>query len=66
MFRRLMLAIEIDGWDFHNSREVFESDRRRQDLLVINGWRVLRFTWRMISDEPEWVISVLRAAMQQK
>jgi very-short-patch-repair endonuclease len=65
-FRRLMLAIEIDGWEFHNSQEVFESDRRRQDLLVINGWRVLRFTWRMITDEPEWVISVLRTAMQQK
>ena len=65
-FRRLKLAIEIDGWEFHNSREVFESDRRRQDLLVINGWRVLRFTWRMVADEPEWVISVLRTAMQQK
>jgi hypothetical protein len=30
---------------------------------VINGWCVLRFTVRMIEDEPEVVIATVRAAL---
>lgn len=38
------LAIEIDGREFHEGAEVFESDRWRQNDIVLAGWRVLRFT----------------------
>ena len=53
IFRRLKLVIEIDGRLYHTGTEVFESDRWRQNLLVLNGWCVLRFTWTMIEDHPE-------------
>ena len=42
----MRLVIEIDGREYHIGKEVFESDRWRQNLLVLDGWRVLRFTWR--------------------
>jgi very-short-patch-repair endonuclease len=37
-------VIEIDGRLYHTGAEVFETDRRRQNLLVLDGWCVLRFT----------------------
>ena len=44
---------------------MFESDRKRQNLLVLHGWRVLRITWAMITDEPDLVIALVREAMAQ-
>lgn len=44
-FKLERLAIECDGWSFHaRFLEDFKRDRRRQNLLVTHGWRVLRFT----------------------
>jgi very-short-patch-repair endonuclease len=39
-----MVAIEYDGWDAHSSRAAFDRDRRRDRILQLAGWRVLRFT----------------------
>ena len=63
VFRKLKLVVEIDGREFHNEKEVFESDRQRQNALVLHGWRVLRITWRMIQDEPDHVIAMVREAI---
>lgn len=39
------LAIEVDGWEFHGKYLAdFQRDRQRQNLLTLNGWRILRFT----------------------
>jgi very-short-patch-repair endonuclease len=61
-FRRLRLVIEIDGREFHSDPQVFESDRHRQNLFVLHGWRVLRVTWQMIQSEPDRVIAMVREA----
>jgi very-short-patch-repair endonuclease len=51
------LAIEVDGRRFHDERsDAFERDRARQNELVALGWVVLRFTWRMLVDDPSGVI----------
>jgi very-short-patch-repair endonuclease len=62
-FRRQRLVVEIDGRRFHSGSDVFESDRKRQNLLVLDGWRVLRITWRMIQEEPDQVIALVREAL---
>lgn len=49
---------------YHTGTEVFETDRRRQDLLVLAGWLVLRFTWTMIEEHPEEVIAMVREAIE--
>jgi very-short-patch-repair endonuclease len=64
VFRRLKLVIEIDGRLYHTGAEVFETDRRRQNLLVLDGWCVLRFTWTMIEEHPEEVIDMVRDAIE--
>jgi very-short-patch-repair endonuclease len=64
IFRKLKLVIEIDGRLYHNGVDVFESDRWRQNLLIVDGWCVLRFTWRMIEERPEEVIAMVREAIE--
>jgi hypothetical protein len=35
----------------------------RQNALVADGWRVLRFTWRMLKEHPEVVVAAIRQAL---
>jgi very-short-patch-repair endonuclease len=63
-FRRLRLAVEVDGRIHETNEDLFESDRRRQNALVLTGWRVLRFTWPMLRDEPEAVVATIRQALR--
>lgn len=56
------LAIELDGYEHHVTRGRWSNDLRRQNELEIAGWRVLRFTWRDITEQqPETVAQVRRA-----
>jgi very-short-patch-repair endonuclease len=64
MFRHLKLVIEVDGRLYHTGAEAFEADRWRQNLLVLEGWCVLRFTWAMIEERPEKVIAMVRKAIE--
>jgi very-short-patch-repair endonuclease len=58
------LAIELDGRLYHSGSEVFETDRWRENLLILDGWCVLRFTSAMIDEPPEEVIAMVRAALE--
>lgn len=61
-FKKKKLVIEIDGRLHETDEDLFESDRWRQNALVADGWRVLRFTWAMLRDHPEvFVTAVLHA-----
>lgn len=62
-FPAARLAIEIDGREFHSSPEAFESDRERQNHLVLAGWRVLRFTYGMLTRHPRVVLASIRRAL---
>jgi len=54
------LAIEVDGFDFHRSRGVFDADRIRQNDLVRAGWTVLRFTSRSTAQE---IVTAVQAVL---
>lgn len=62
-FPDLKVAIEVDGKIHATDLQVFESDRQRQNLLLIDGWQVLRFTWRRLIDEPQAVVDEVRAVL---
>ncbi len=57
----LMIAIEVDGRAFHSDRRSFERDRERQNMLILRGWMVLRFTWERIVKDPAGVIAEIEA-----
>lgn len=57
------LACEVDSREFHDTDDAFESDRARQNLIVLCGWTVLRFTWTMLTEQPDHVVWVTRQAL---
>lgn len=64
-FPGLKLAIEIDGRFHQTDLRQFETDRWRQNDLVVDGWMVLRFTYRMLVEDPDGVIAIIRRAMRR-
>lgn len=57
------LAIEVDGWSSRASVQGLQSDDSRQNLLVLHGWTILRFTWRDVVRRPDLVASQIQLAL---
>lgn len=62
-FERCRLVIEADGRAWHGRFLDFEFDRRRDNELTASGIRVLRFTYRMLLDEPDHCIATVRSLL---
>lgn len=63
LFKRQKVALEVDGYEYHSDREAFENDRRRRNELELAGYLVLNFTWRQITEDPDWVIDCICRAL---
>jgi len=63
LWRAPSLIVEVDGRDPHTTRRAFHSDRRRDQRLMLLGWRVARFTWRQVMYEPADVAATLRGLL---
>lgn len=57
------IVIEADSRRWHALFDAFEQDRRRDIAAQLAGWVILRFTWRMIIDDPDFVIRSVRGAL---
>jgi len=57
------LVIELDGWEYHSDREQFETDRRRDAQLSARGFRVLRFSYRQVTERATEVNRAIVAAV---
>ena len=51
LWRAEGIAVEVDGFRYHASRPRFEGDRRRDSWLLARGIKVIRLSWRQITDE---------------
>lgn len=65
LWRRHRLIVETDGHATHGTRQAFERDRERDQRLMLAGRRVVRFSWRQITREPERVAGTIRALLAQ-
>jgi len=61
-FHKEKLAVEVDGFEHHKSKEAFETDRLRHNALTQAGWTVLHFTWDMLG-QPDMVIHTIKATL---
>lgn len=59
------LLVEADGRRWHTRVADFERDRRRDIEAGLLGWRVVRFVWRDLLDEPSWVCQVVGTHLQR-
>ena len=54
------IAIELDGYEYHSSKEQFTADRKRQRELDRHGWRFIRFSGsEIVHDVDTCVADVL-------
>lgn len=62
----LLLAVEIDGYGPHLrniSRLQFLDHSRRQNDLILDGWKVLRFTYDDVKESPRYCQQTLQQFM---
>jgi len=53
------LIVELDSWEFHRDRGAFERDRERDADLQAAGCRVVRITWRRLTERPREVARLI-------
>jgi very-short-patch-repair endonuclease len=58
------LIVELDGRESHGTDLAFEKDRERDRLLLVEGWRVTRITWRQLRDDAPAVIADLHSLLR--
>jgi very-short-patch-repair endonuclease len=63
LWERERVALELDSRGVHGTPKRFESDRLRDRILVAEGWRTMRVTWRQLQEEPLEVVEDLRLAL---
>jgi len=57
------VAVEVDGFAFHSSRDAFERDRERTQILSAAGYQVVRVSWRQIVETPAPTIARLASVL---
>ena len=53
VFEAERLIVEVDGWDYHNDRLAFDSDRERDASALYAGFETYRITDRRLEQQPE-------------
>jgi len=66
LWREQALIAEVDGRDVHTARAAFEHDRLRDQRLMLAGYRVVRFTWRQVTEDPVSTLATLRGLLAQR
>jgi very-short-patch-repair endonuclease len=57
------LVVEVDGGEFHSGPSAFQEDRDRDARLVAAGYRVIRFTWHQLTEQPMKVVARIAQAL---
>lgn len=60
MWLHQRLLAELDSREVHDTDQAFESDRRRDRVLLVEGWNSTRITWRQLRDERDEIAADLR------
>jgi Transcriptional regulator, AbiEi antitoxin/Protein of unknown function (DUF559) len=64
LWPRAKLIVETDGYAFHGDRPSFERDRESSIALAEAGYEVYRMTYRMLRDNPDPVLRLIRSALR--
>ena len=62
----LRIVIEADSFEWHGDRTALRKDARRYDLLVADGWVVLRFAWEDVMFDQPFVRQVIEAVVARQ
>lgn len=56
------LVIEMDGYQFHKSKEQFQKDREKRALLVMRGYPVIGVYYAQVKNDLDNLVDTLLAA----
>lgn len=59
------VAVELDSAKYHLNEQAFEADPVRQNRVELEGWTVLRYTWKAYSRRPEVICAEVAAALRR-
>jgi len=65
LWRDANLIVEADSRRYHDTDSAFQHDRRREQRLLLAGWRVARCTWEQIDREPRNLAKTIRGLLAQ-
>jgi very-short-patch-repair endonuclease len=65
MWQTERVVVEIDGPE-HRDRANYAADRRRDNLLLLDGFAVLRFTNEDVAHDPQWVLATIEQLLTMK
>ncbi|MGN6215645.1 MAG: type IV toxin-antitoxin system AbiEi family antitoxin domain-containing protein [Solirubrobacterales bacterium] len=63
LWERERVVLELDSRGVHGTPKKFESDRQRDRILLAEGWRTMRVTWRQLQQEPAAIVADLSLAL---
>ncbi len=66
LFASERVIVELDGWDFHQDRDAFERDRRRDADTLAGGFATVRITWERMSGSPDEEAERLQAILERR
>jgi very-short-patch-repair endonuclease len=66
LFERQRVIVELDGWEFHQSRDAFERDRNRDADTLAGGYVTVRITWARMTGAPRREAQRLRAILERR
>ncbi len=64
LWKEQRLVVEADGRQTHETPVAFQRDRRRDQLLLADGYRVARATWDQVHGELEAVVERIADALE--
>jgi very-short-patch-repair endonuclease len=66
LWRDAGLIIEADSRRYHDTDSAFQIDRKREQRLMLAGWRVARCTWEQVEHEPRRLAETIRRLLEQQ
>jgi very-short-patch-repair endonuclease len=64
-WRRQRLVVETDGYRYHRGSQAFEDDHARDLALRIQGFDVLRLSYRQVTEDPAKAAAAIAQALRR-
>lgn len=58
------IILEVDSYEFHAGPAQFQSDRLRDQILISQGWVVIRVTWAQLTADLDGFLRRFRRALR--
>jgi very-short-patch-repair endonuclease len=65
-FPERRVIVELDGWDFHQTRRSLQRDRERDAVTLAAGIVTVRITWERLTQVPDREAARLRAILEAR